>query len=62
MSTELQARLLAEIPEVIKGTSIQVVVQLETAIVWAAPGLDLTSALIERVNATPAPPAAGAAK
>ena len=59
-AAELQARLRVEIPEIIKGTAIQVIVQQETAIVWAAPGLDLTSALIERINSAPGTAAAGA--
>ena len=58
INTELQAKVKAELDELLKGTSIQVVVQFETSIIWSVPGLDMTTAVIQRLNrraaATPA--------
>jgi Skp family chaperone for outer membrane proteins len=64
IATDMQGKVRAQLTELLKGTDIQVVVQLETAIVWAAPGLDLTSAVIERLNASDAaaPSGTGAGK
>ena len=58
INTDLQAKVKAELDELLKGTSIQAVVQFETSIVWSVPGLDVTTAVIQRLNrraaATPA--------
>ena len=40
-----------------KGTGVQVVLSADTTVVWAAQGLDLTSPVIERLNAQAAAPA-----
>ena len=36
--------------ELLKGTNVEVVLPLETAVVWSKPGHDVTSAVIERMN------------
>ena len=51
----LQARLKSVLDEMLKDHNIQVILNSDTAVVWAAPGLDVTAALIDRLNAT-APP------
>jgi Skp family chaperone for outer membrane proteins len=59
LQREIQAALRpavqAVLAELLKGTSVEVVLPLETAVVWAAPGRDVTSAVIERLNKTPSP-------
>jgi Skp family chaperone for outer membrane proteins len=47
-------RVRSVVGEVVKGRHIQLVLNLENAVVWAAPSLDLTDAVIERMNASPA--------
>lgn len=62
LTVELQPKVRSALDDVVKGTDIQIVVQLETAVVWAAPGLDLTTAVLERLNAgvgTPVPAGGG---
>ena len=54
INTDLQAKVKAALDELLKGTSIQVVVQLETSIIWSVPGLDVTTAVIQRLNRTAA--------
>jgi Skp family chaperone for outer membrane proteins len=51
ISADLRPKVIAAINEVLKGTRVEVVANLETAIVWALPGLDLTTAVIERMDA-----------
>jgi outer membrane protein len=46
----LQARLKTVLDELLKGQNVQLVLNADTAVVWAAPGLDVTSAVIERLN------------
>jgi len=57
ISSELGVKVKAAIEELVKGTSVQVVLSADTTVVWAAQGLDLTSPVIERLNAQAAPPA-----
>jgi Skp family chaperone for outer membrane proteins len=56
---ELRTRLKAVLDELAKRHGLEIVLNQDTAVLWAAPGLDLTSAVIERLNATApaAPPA-----
>lgn len=51
VSADLLTRVKGVIGEVVKGRGIQVVLNLETAVVWGAPSLDLTDAVIARMNA-----------
>lgn len=54
VSADMLARVRSVVGEVVKGREIQVVLNLDTAVVWAAPNLDLTSAVIAKMNASPA--------
>ncbi len=56
VSAEVATKVKAALQEVVKGTEVQVVLNGESSVVWAAPGLDLTSAVIERMNAQPSAP------
>jgi Skp family chaperone for outer membrane proteins len=47
----LQAKVRIVLEELLKGTSVQVVLQSEGNIIWTAPGVDLTDAVIARLNA-----------
>jgi outer membrane protein len=53
---ELSPKVKSAVEEVVKSTGIQVVLSSDVAVVWAAPGLDLTSRVIEHLNAS-SPPA-----
>ena len=53
-SADVLARVRGVVGEIVKGRDIQVVLNLETAVMWAAPSLDLTDAVIARMNAVPA--------
>jgi Skp family chaperone for outer membrane proteins len=57
ISNELGVKVKAAIQELVKGTGVQVVLSADTTVVWAAQGLDLTSRVIERLNAQAAAPA-----
>lgn len=61
MQATMQARLKAVLDEMLQGQQVLLVLNAETAVVWAAPGTDLTSAVIEKLNAraaaAPRPPA-----
>jgi Skp family chaperone for outer membrane proteins len=48
---ELQPQVRSVLDELLKGTNVQIVLQRETAIVWAIPEGDLTSAVIARMDA-----------
>jgi Skp family chaperone for outer membrane proteins len=56
IQAELRPAVQAALADLLKGTNVEVVLPLETAIVWAAPGRDVTSAVIERLNKAPSPP------
>jgi Skp family chaperone for outer membrane proteins len=47
----LQAKVRIVLDELLKGTSVLVVLQSEGNIIWTAPGVDLTDAVIARLNA-----------
>ena len=57
ISNELGVKVKAALGDVVKGTGVQVVLSADTTVVWAAQGLDLTSPVIERLNAQAASPA-----
>jgi Skp family chaperone for outer membrane proteins len=57
VQTEFQGRLREILDELMKGQSLQLVLNGEQAVLWSAPGLDLTSAVIERLNSQTAAPA-----
>ncbi len=56
VSAEVATKVKAAVQEVVKGTEVHLVLNGESSVVWAAPGLDLTSAVIERMNAQPSAP------
>ncbi len=56
VSAEVATKVKAALEEVVKGTGVQVVLNNETSVVWSAPGLDLTSQVIEKMNAQPSAP------
>jgi Skp family chaperone for outer membrane proteins len=55
VNTALQTKVRAVVDDLVKGQNIQVVLNGEAAVIWAAPGTDLTAAVIARLNAKPAP-------
>ena len=56
ISNELRQKIVAVLNEMLKGTKVEIVANLETAVVWANPTLDITSAVLEKLNATAAQP------
>lgn len=56
VSAEVATKVKAAVQEVVRGTEVHLVLNGESSVVWAAPGLDLTSAVIERMNAQPSAP------
>ncbi|MFN8065234.1 MAG: OmpH family outer membrane protein [Vicinamibacterales bacterium] len=54
IQAELQARVRQAMEQLSKEQGFQVVLNADTALVWAAPGLDVTGLLIERMNAADA--------
>jgi Skp family chaperone for outer membrane proteins len=58
LNAELRTLLKPVMDDLMKGSSTEIVVDAES-VVWAAPGTDLTDAVIKRLNARPAaaPPA-----
>jgi Skp family chaperone for outer membrane proteins len=50
MQVGLQARMRTVLDDLLKGQDVQLVLNADAAVVWAAPGADLTSAVIERMN------------
>ena len=55
ISADLTVKVRVALNEILKGSSVRIVLNSETAVVWSAPGLDLTPAVIEHMNATAAP-------
>jgi outer membrane protein len=56
MQTELQMQVRTAADQVGKDQNLLLILNADTAVVWAAPGLDVTAALLDRLNATAAPP------
>lgn len=53
MQIRLQSQLKIALDQLLKGQDVQVVLNADAAVVWSAPGLDITSTVIERLNALP---------
>ncbi len=51
MQAGLQAKLKGILDEMLKDQDVKIVLNAESAVVWSAPGVDLTPAVIERWNA-----------
>lgn len=54
VQTEFQGRVRGVLAELVKGQGYQMVLNGDVAVVWSAPGIDLTNAVIERLNRQPA--------
>jgi Skp family chaperone for outer membrane proteins len=52
VQAEVQTRVRDAIAEMAKTQDIRLVVNQDTTVVWAVPGMDITSTLIERLNAS----------
>ena len=50
VNTDMQQRVRSALDEIMKTQSYQLVVNADTSVLWAAPDLDLTSAVVERLN------------
>lgn len=59
---ELRARLKTVLDELARRHGLELVLNHDTSVLWAAPGLDLTAAVVERLNATVPAPTPAAAK
>ena len=62
IQTEVQGRLKGAIDDLTKTDNLQLVLNADQAVLWAAPGMDLTSTVIERMNSRSATPLASAAQ
>ena len=51
VSADLQSRVRGIVEELVKGQGLQLVLNGEQAVIWSAPGADLTNSVIERLNA-----------
>ena len=56
VNNELLGRVKAVLGDVIKGQDVQLVLNADTAVMWGSASLDLTAAVIQKLNDT-APPA-----
>jgi outer membrane protein len=52
LNADLQGKLKAVVADLMKSGDIQLVLPSE-AVIWAAPGVDMTDAVLTRLNATP---------
>jgi len=58
VQTDFQVRVKGVLDELVKGRELQLVLNSDLAVLWSAPGLDLTATVIERLNSkTTAAPA-----
>jgi Skp family chaperone for outer membrane proteins len=55
INAELLGKVRQAVGDVIKGRNIQVVLNADSAVIWAAPDLDLTADVIQRLNSPAAP-------
>jgi Skp family chaperone for outer membrane proteins len=55
LQATLRQKLTAAIDDLSKRRAIQVVLNQDTAVVWASPGTDVTTEVIERLNASAQP-------
>ena len=51
ITNDLMAKVRPILEQLVAGTDVQVVLQSDGPVLWAAPGLDLTLAVLERLNA-----------
>ena len=55
LSADLMAKVRPILEELVAGTDVQIVLQSDGPVLWAVPGLDLTAAVIERLNGAAIP-------
>ena len=48
---DLRARLTPVFQEVARGRNVQILLNEDSAVMWAGPGFDLTDAVLERLKA-----------
>jgi outer membrane protein len=53
ISADLMTKVRAILEEVVAGTDVEIVLQSDGPVIWAAPSLDLTPVVIERLSAQP---------
>ena len=53
VQNDLQTRVRPVVEDAAKSENVQIVLNGDTAVVWAAPGLDLTKVVIDRLDAKP---------
>jgi Skp family chaperone for outer membrane proteins len=53
LMSEVRAQLAPILADIAKRTGVDVVLNADAAVVWAAPGSDVTNEVLERLNATP---------
>ena len=51
VAADFQSRVRGIVEELVKGQGLQLVLNGEQAVIWSAPGADLTNSVIERLNA-----------
>jgi Skp family chaperone for outer membrane proteins len=57
VNADLLKTVQSAVAEVVKDRQVQVVLNSEAAVIWASPSIDLTDAVIARMNAAPPAPA-----
>ena len=62
LQTELRAKLNPLVAEIAGQHGVELVLNSDTAVVWSAPSLDITGEVLSRMNGTPSPSPAPAAK
>jgi Skp family chaperone for outer membrane proteins len=62
LQTELRAKLNPLVAEIAGQHGVELVLNSDTAVVWSAPSLDITAEVLSRMNGTPSPSPAPAAK
>jgi len=55
VNTDLQSKVKGVVEDLVKGKNIQLVLNGDAAVIWAAPSTDLTADVLERLNATAKP-------
>ena len=53
ISAEVVTKVRAALQDIVKGSPVLIVFNGETSVLWAAPGVDLTTAVVEHMNASP---------
>ena len=51
VNADLQSRVKGALVEMVKTQNFQLVLNSDTSVVWSSPGLDVTAAVVQRLNA-----------